>query len=152
MTLGELATMLNQSATRVRPALEVDLAKIGEVTETLARGYIGQEMPEWKPLAPATIAEKQRLGYTGQVSATDPLLRTGELRESIGVDLDVLGFVDVLELVVGSTEKVALWQEMGTSRMPPRPFLGLAMQNSLPYAAERLGATMLSLLSPRDRR
>ena len=36
-----------------------------------------------------------------------------------------------LAVVVGSTEKTALYQEMGTSRgIPPRPFLSLGMQHA----------------------
>ena len=142
MNLNELAEMLQRASVRVRPALEVDLAKIGELTATMAAEYIGHEMPQWPPLAPSTIEQKQKLGYVGRVSATDPLLRTGEMRDSIKVA------VDGLVVVVGSTDKNALYQEIGTSRMPPRPFLALAASHSLEYAAERLGETATVLLTP----
>jgi len=142
MTLGELADMLETSARSLVPRLENDLVEIGAVVRTTAAEYIGHEMPEWPPLAPSTIKQKERLGYTGRVSGTDPLLRTGEMRDSIKA------VVADLTLAVGSTDKVAVFQELGTSRMPPRPFLGLAMSNSLEFAAERLGETAAALLTP----
>jgi phage gpG-like protein len=148
ITPDDLARFLEASANSVRPRLESDLAKIGELTATMAAEYIGHEMPEWPPLAASTIAEKESLGYTGQVSPTDPLLRTGEMRDSIKVE------VEGLEMAVGSTDPVALWQEIGTDgrdgkgAIPPRPFLALAGLRSLEYAADKLGETALALLVP----
>lgn len=146
MTPDELARMLEVSAKKATPKLMADLAKIGELTATMAAEYIGHEMPEWPPLAPSTVAEKERLGYTGQVSPTDPLLRTGEMRDSIKVE------IAGLEIAIGSTNKTALYQEMGTSRIPPRPFLALAGKNSLEFAAEKLTKTAIELLTPRVNR
>jgi hypothetical protein len=51
-------------------------------------------------------------------------------------------------MAVGSHDPVAAHQEMGTSRIPPRPFLALAGANSLEYAVERLGETAVALLTP----
>jgi hypothetical protein len=142
MTLDDLARMLEASVRSVRQRLEGDLAKIGGLTKAMAAEFIGHELPEWQALAPSTIAEKEALGYTGQVSATDPLLRTGEMRDSIKVE------VEGLEMAVGSHDKVAADQEIGTSRIPPRPFLALAAMRSIDYAAEVLGETAVALLMP----
>ncbi len=144
MTLGELAEMLETSATSARPRLEADLVKIGAVMEVAAKELIGHEVPGWPPLASSTIEEKERHGYVGRVSATDPLLRTGEMRESIGVEIDPAN----LALALGSKDKVALYQEMGTSRIPPRPFLRHAMVESFERAEVVLGETALELLTP----
>lgn len=46
-----------------------------------------------------------------------PWVRTGALRDSIAAS------VDGLEAVVGSNDPAAAPQEMGTSKMAPRPFL-----------------------------
>jgi phage gpG-like protein len=152
MTLDDLAKMLDASAKSVRPRLEADLAKIGGLTQAMAAEFIGHELPEWPPLAARTIAEKEELGFTGHVSATDPLLRTGEMRDSIKVE------VEGLEMAVGSHSKIALWQEMGTvgsatgGPIPPRPFLGLAGLRSLEYAADVLGETAIALLTPGKKR
>jgi hypothetical protein len=54
-------------------------------------------------------------------SANDPLLRTGTLRDSIGHVVEGnVGYV-------GTNDKVAPFQEFGTSKIPPRPFLGGAL-------------------------
>jgi hypothetical protein len=50
-------------------------------------------------------------------------------------------------VAVGSAEKKALWQEMGTSRIPPRPVVALAMKNTLPYAADVFGDIAVALLT-----
>lgn len=47
-----------------------------------------------------------------------PALRTGALRASIAQASDVNG------AVVASTSEVAVFQEFGTARMAPHPFLG----------------------------
>jgi phage gpG-like protein len=46
-----------------------------------------------------------------------PWLRTGMLHESISHQ------ANATEAVVGSSDPVALYQELGTHRIPPRPFL-----------------------------
>lgn len=142
MTLEQLSEMLDNAAVRCKSDLELDVLAIGELTKTMAAEYIGHEMPEWPPLADSTVEEKIRLGYTGQVSDTDPLLRTGDMRDSIGVEQ--AGLV----VAVGSPEKVAFWQEMGTTKMPPRPFLSLAMRNSLEHAVELMTKTAARLFTP----
>ncbi len=46
-----------------------------------------------------------------------PLLRSGALRDSVS------HAVEGSRAVVGSIDPVATYQEQGTSRLPPRPFL-----------------------------
>ena len=76
--------------------------------------------PAWVNLAPATVLDRIAKGF----SPDDPLLRSGELRDSIKVvaEGNVAGAV--------SDDMVALYQEMGTATIPPRPFLGPAGYNS----------------------
>lgn len=132
---GKLAVAIKE----VRPRLEIGLAKVGTLAHTLSAEYIGHEMSEWPPLAESTIADKASKGF----AVPAPLLRTGDMRESIEVEVD--GFD--LEMAVGSHEEKAVWQEMGTSRgIPPRPFLALGMKNSLDYAADVFGETAVALL------
>jgi hypothetical protein len=127
-----------------------------------AKGAVGRELPEWAPLSQATlqgfrhprgfyIPGKIELGYTGHESATDPLLRTGGMRASIGNE------VAGLEGVVGSASKIALFQELGTHNpetgdIPPRPFIGLAASRSEPVASIFFGEAAVRLLSPRNAR
>ena len=138
MTAGELAALLRGVRERIVPELEHVVTAVTVDAARRARAYIGQERPEWPPLADITVADKTALGYVGHVSPTDPLLRTGEMRDSIE------GQVDGLVGVIGSNDKKALWQEFGAhgtgrnraGELPPRPFIGLGMQHA---AAESEG-------------
>src|SRR5271155_3087455 len=67
----------------------------------------------WPDLAPATIADKQAHGFP----APKPLLRTGEMRDSITHS------VDGNQGCVGSDSQIAVYQELGTRHIPPRSFL-----------------------------
>jgi hypothetical protein len=140
ISFAEFAARLEASLATVRPRLEIGLAKTGTLAHTLAAEYIGNEMPEWPPLAESTIADKESKGF----AVPAPLLRTGEMRDSIQVEVDPVE----LEMVVGSNELVALWQEMGTDRgIPPRPFLATGLKNSLEYAEDVFGEAAVSLLT-----
>jgi hypothetical protein len=103
------------------PALERDLHASGpkiieqacKIIQKQAKSAIGREHEEWPALAPATIADKAHHGFP----VPKPLLRTGELRDSIQYQ------VHGLEGAVGSDLDIAVYQELGTSRIPPRSFL-----------------------------
>jgi phage gpG-like protein len=47
---------------------------------------------------------------------------------------------------VGSNNPKALWHEYGTSRIPPRPFLGTAAANKTDEIGEMFGAKFHALL------
>lgn len=74
----------------------------------------------WPELSDVTKRERVELGFT----ENDPLLRTGALRDSIGHSVEA--FPGGAVAVVGSTSDVAVDQELGTSRIPERSFLGRA--------------------------
>lgn len=137
-SLAEFERELTAALSRVVPQIEIGLDKVGTLAQTLAAHYPGEYQPGWTPLAESTLKDKASKGFP----VPSPLKRTGEMAESYSHEVD---FVD-LAVVVGSKEKVALWQEMGTSRIPPRPVLALAMQNSIPYALDVFGAVAISLL------
>src|SRR5258707_11055252 len=112
MTPEQFEQALAAQITTVRPRLEVGLDKVGELASTMAAAYIGHYQGNWAPLAESTIKEKAAAGF----AVPDPLLRTGEMQESIRHEVDPI----LLEMVVGSNDKTALYQELGTSRIPPR--------------------------------
>jgi hypothetical protein len=87
----------------------------------LQHGAFGGVYGHWPELAEATQAEKERLGYGDVSNDWQPLLRTGELRDSIGYS------VQLHSVYIGSTSDIMVYQEMGTAHIPPRPVLGLAM-------------------------
>jgi hypothetical protein len=97
------------------------LTAAAERMQADARAMIGTEPDIWPALATATIAEKARQGFTGHVTATDPLLRTGALRQSITADADADG------ITLASDSDLMPYFENGTDRMPPRPVLAPTM-------------------------
>jgi HK97 gp10 family phage protein len=101
----------------VLEVLEKDMkAQIGEYQEEIG------PYPAWAPLADSTEEEKERLGY----AANAPLSRTGDLEKSFIHDQDGD------EGIVGSTDPVMEYHEFGTSKMPPRPVVGPAVERNRP--------------------
>jgi HK97 gp10 family phage protein len=112
------------------------LDKAAQLIEKSAKAEIGVYQPEvgpfpaWAPLAESTVEDRVRKGYT----PNDPELRSGALRESISRE------VSGREAVVGSDSEVMVYQEMGTSKMPPRPILGPAAFKNKKQIARIIGA------------
>jgi hypothetical protein len=144
LTVQQFLNHLERAVARSPAVAVVALTETMEAVAVEARACIGHEMPGWPALAPSTVAEKERLGYTGRLSPTDPLLRTGEMRESISASVDAA----TLTGVVGSTDPVAIFQELGTERIPPRPFLSTAMLGAEPVAEIFFGRAAVKLLTP----
>ena len=122
VTLDQFARSLERLVQREPEMCEGALTKAAEHIRDECKALIGTEDEAWAALAVSTISEKERLGYVGQVSATDPLLRSGEFRESWAV-----GPVDPRQATVGSSNPLAPYFERGTSRMPARPVLGTVL-------------------------
>lgn len=72
---------------------------------------------DWGPLADATLKDKAAKG----LPSPSPELRTGTLRDSYERTI-----VSNHEAQVGSNSDVAVAQELGTSKMPPRSIVGIA--------------------------
>ena len=92
------------------------LERAGKIVEEEAKRVIGTYDYGWPQLADQTQDQRARAGF----SENEPLLRTGELRDSIEhtvVEHDHACYV-------GSNSKIAVYQELGTSRIPPRSFIG----------------------------
>ena len=105
----------------VEHAQHVGLEAAGRDLVAHAKALIGTEKEGWAALAESTVRQKQAAGQTGRVSATDPLLAKGDLRDSIGAT------VEGHKVTLGSSDPVAPYQELGTPRIPPRPFISATM-------------------------
>lgn len=142
MSLQEFEAMLSASARTTIPRIEIGLDKVGHLAESLAAEYPGEYQHGWAPLAESTIDDKTDKG----LPVPSPLKREGDMAASYRKELDL----PELEMVIGSPELKALWQEMGTSNggrsIPPRPVCALALEHSLPYAADVFGEIAVSLL------
>jgi phage gpG-like protein len=101
------------------------VARACELICAEAKRVLGTEGYDWPALSPATLAHKMQSGM---------LLETGELRGSI--EWNSSGN----EGAVGSNLDKAVWHELGTARIPPRPFLAgaaMAMEEKIHKMAAR---------------
>ena len=108
MSLAQLASTLTQLS--VMDAIETEaMDKVGALVEDTAKHAIGTYELGWTPLKPETIARK--------ANGDTPLLESGEMRDSIG------HVTQGRETSIGSNDQVAVYQELGTAKIPPRSFL-----------------------------
>jgi hypothetical protein len=128
-----------------------------KLVEKEAKAEIGHYQHEagpfiaWQELSENTLNGGYANGirYPGKIElgyATDdehnPLLRTGEMRDSIGTTIST----DGMEAQIGSNSDIAVYQELGTDHIPPRSFLGGAMARKLPEIRETLGMAVYTAL------
>jgi hypothetical protein len=144
LSMAQWCRELERQVATIKPAAALALNEIGEAVQERAKEKIGEyqgavpPFRAWAPLAESTILSKTHEGYA---PPDNPLLDTGEMRESISHE--VAGLV----LAVGSPSEIAKYQELGTVKMPPRSFLGASMMESLPVAEKVLGEAMKDVLS-----
>lgn len=121
----ELAAHIAAIQVHLVEELAHGLEKSVELIEKTARSEFGQyqpavgAFPAWVELADYTKDERLKLGF----SENDPLLRTGDLANSLEHAVDF----SRLEGGVGSTDERMVYHEFGTVNMPPRPVLGPAL-------------------------
>ena len=100
-----------------------------------AKRVLGSYDYGWQQLAPSTQAERQRLGFT----PNDPLLRTGDLKNSIEkTEAKREGPLAVVAYV-GSNSPYAAAQELGTATIPARSYLGGATMHEEAKIHEETG-------------
>ncbi len=124
-----------------------------KIVEARAKAIVGHYQNDtgpfdpWRDLADSTIADKERKGYA---PPDNPLLRTGDMRESITHD------ASPTRGIVGSDEDIALWQELGTHgpnpgpdgyHVPPRSFLGAAAFQKQDQVAELIADAAVSVFT-----
>jgi HK97 gp10 family phage protein len=131
-SLSGFATFLAGAAVEIHHSEHEALEKAAVIVETEAKRVIGTYEYGWPPLAPSTLEKK---------AADTPLLETGKMRDSITHS------VSGNEARVGSNEDTALWQEMGTVRIPPRPFLQGAVQHKIKEVCDVIGHTVVKVIT-----
>lgn len=135
MDLDMFAREMSHASARIATELEVSFHAIVKEIEETAKEEIGVYQPAvgpfeaWAPLAVFTKADRVRQGYTED----EPLLRSGELRGSI--ESEVVG----LAAIVGTKSDIGLWQEVGSDRIPPRPFIGPAYMRKVDLLMGSIG-------------
>ena len=126
-----LATFLTEAMVEMEHAKHSALEKAAKIVEDGSKKAIGTYEFGWPPLAPSTLEKK---------AADTPLLETGEMRDSIRHEVEG----DTAR--IGSDLDYALYQEVGTSHIPPRSFL---MQSAVHHRDEivhEIGETMATRL------
>lgn len=142
-SFAELAAVLEGNTVKALVASEAALSRSAKIIQKDAKARIGhyQEavgpFQDWAELAESTKEDRVRQGY----SEDDPLLRSGKLRNSIQVE----AFPH--EAVIGSKEDIAAYQEFGTEKIPPRPFLGPAAYANAPKVARLIGDVAVSAIT-----
>lgn len=135
MDLDMFAREMSFASAKIAAEIEIGFHIIVKEIEETAKEEIGLYQPAvgpfeaWAPLAESTKADRVRTGYTED----DPLERSGELKNSI--ESEVVGLAGI----VGSKSEIGLWQEMGTDRIPPRPFIGPAYVRKIDPLMESIG-------------
>lgn len=139
---GSLAAFAAELVTldaKVRAQLEEGLKKVALKVEKTAKDEIGTYQsavgpyPAWEPLADSTRADRVSKGYT----ENDPLLRSGQLRDSIS------HVTRGLEADIGSDSDIAVFQELGAAHIPPRPFLGPAVEHNHAAIRKMIGGAVV---------
>jgi phage gpG-like protein len=132
MNLLQAAAMFTKISVEMDHIKHHCLDEGSKILQEEAKRELGQYQPGWPALKPATIARK--------ATGDSPLLETGDLRDSIERD------VQHDAAYVGSNSKKAVWHELGTSRIPPRPFLATAATAKTAEIGEMVGGKYHALL------
>lgn len=119
------------------------LKEAAKVVRTESQRVIGTYDYAWPELAESTKDDRVRQGY----DPDEPLLRTGEMRDSIEIGPITGGRFDT-SIEVGSDNDKAVWQELGTDRIPARSFLWYAALEKEPEVIKILGGIVPKILPP----
>jgi len=155
--LGVFGAFLAARAVEVEHAAHSALEHGAAVVRDEARLRIGTYQSEvggfaeWSSLTEATHRERVRLGY----SPDDPLLRSGDLRKAITSQREGNeAAAGVLQEASGADGRnlgnIAIWQELGTARIPPRAFLGPAGFVKADTVAELIGKAVTQSLAGKE--
>ena len=124
-SLGSFGAHLGLLAATSHEAEKGGLEEAAQIIETEAKRVIGTYDYGWTPLADSTVAHK--------ANGNTPLLETGEMRDSIE------HVTHGREAEIGSNSDKAVWQELGTSRIPARSFLAGAAVHKGKEVAHAIG-------------
>lgn len=157
ISILEAIAKLGEMTLAVKEAERLAMEKATRIVQREAKREIGHYQDQagqfvaWAGLADSTLADKDRKGY----GTPDPLLRTGNMRDSIERRVEQSGFLGVTEGAVGSDSDIAVYQELGTfgphpgpngQHIPPRSFLGGAAFRKAEEVAEVLGSGVVAAL------
>lgn len=133
-SLGSFGAQLALMATAITAHEKKGLEKAAVIVETEAKRVIGTYDYGWTPLAESTLARK---------SADTPLLETGEMRDSIE------HMLAGRSAFVGTNSEIAVYQELGTAKIPARSFLaGAAIHKGHEAAKAVASEIFMGMIKP----
>ncbi len=144
-SLSDVANHIEASITLQKLVVHAAFALALEGVAAKARAKIGHyqqasgSFPAWAELAERTRQDRVTKGFPED----EPLLRTGDLRDSIKSE------TDGNRGIVGSTSKIALYQEIGTAGgahggpIPPRSFLASTGAETAPEVVAAVSAALI---------
>lgn len=127
--------------------MALKITGLNELRERLERLRPEEVMARALAEQAARMAARVRDGLSdppGGSGHDEPWLQSGALRNSVGAQ------ADGLQAVVGSSDPAAISQEMGTTHLPPRPFLAPAGAAMAEEVAEALGKAVVRALQGDD--
>jgi HK97 gp10 family phage protein len=135
-TLGDFVAHLSTIEADLELAREAAVVNGCQIVQKEAKAAIGNYRAgyNWPQLAESTQEDRVRKGFP----ANEPLLRTGSLRESIEYTAPVHEGAEVCGYV-GSNHPHAIYNELGTARIPPRSFIGGAARAKEHEVQEAMG-------------
>ncbi len=137
-SLGALADVLERRSITALAAARMALKEGAELVKTAAQESMGSyqpakgDVPAWAPLSPATQEDRVAKGFTPD----DPLLRTGELRDSIEVrpvddDALLVGVFDPAMQTIAAAMEYGYHNVRAQRAVPPRSFIrGTAIEKA----------------------
>lgn len=132
---AELALALHE-------AEKTSLERATNFLQKKVKEKFGEYQPEagpfvaWAELAESTKQDRENQGYPED----EPLLRRGDTRDSVRT------LVKDSEGFVGSDSDIAVWQELGTVKMPPRSTFGSAGVENIEHIGNILGEGVVMAL------
>lgn len=142
-SLTGFAGFLGKAVVRYETEKAHVLKQAARVVQAESKRVIGTYDYAWPELAESTKRDRVNQGYPED----EPLLRSGEMRDSIEVGPITGGWADT-SIEVGSNNDKAVWQELGTDKIPPRSFLWYAALEKEKEITHLLGGIVPKILPP----
>ena len=139
-----LGMITESNSIKTRESLEVYTEFLKKKIKDRFGNYMREEagqFEQWKELAASTKSDRVSKGYT----PNDPLLRSGKIRDS--VESEVKSYIGKHVAVVASKDQIMVWQELGTSRIPPRSVFGAEAYLNKDKIAEFVALSTINRIS-----
>jgi HK97 gp10 family phage protein len=140
MNLLQFASAMGVAQAEIQHGREKAVEDACKLIEQTAKDAMGTYTFGWPPLAASTVERK--------ATGDSPLLETGELQNSIEHRVEHSG--NRSDGFIGTDDDKAEWMEVGTSKIPPRPFMGGALEHVANDLPEIFGRTVVKALKGGD--